>query len=59
MLHESRFMIKAAKTILYCSKGKGTVRFYWDQLKLPVSFSTDWWFLAFSLPKAGASKTLK
>ena len=41
-------MIKAANTILYCSKWDETVRFYRDQLKLSVSFSTDW-FVEFSL----------
>jgi len=41
-------MIKAANTILYCSKWEETVRFYRDQLKLSVSFSTDW-FVEFSL----------
>ncbi|MBI5592589.1 MAG: VOC family protein [Deltaproteobacteria bacterium] len=41
-------MIKAANTILYCSKWEDTVRFYRDQLKLPVNFSTDW-FVEFSL----------
>jgi uncharacterized glyoxalase superfamily protein PhnB len=41
-------MIKAANTILYCSKWEETVRFYRDQLKLPVTFSTDW-FVEFSL----------
>lgn len=35
-------MLKAANTILYCSKWEETVRFYRDNLKLPVSFSTDW-----------------
>jgi ATP-dependent helicase/DNAse subunit B len=41
-------MIKAANTIRYCSKWEDTVRFYRDRLKLPVSFSTDW-FVEFSL----------
>ena len=41
-------MINAANTILYCSKLEETVRFYRDKLKLPVSFSTDW-FVEFSL----------
>jgi catechol 2,3-dioxygenase-like lactoylglutathione lyase family enzyme len=41
-------MIKAANTILYCRKWEETVRFYRDQLKLPVTFSTDW-FVEFSL----------
>ena len=41
-------MIKAANTIIYCSKWEETVRFYRDRLKLSVSFSTDW-FVEFSL----------
>ncbi len=44
-------MIKAANTILYCSKWEETVRFYRDQLRLTVSFSTDW-FVEFSLNAA-------
>ena len=46
-------MIKAANTILYCSKWDETVLFYRDQLKLSVSFSTDW-FVEFSLNTPGA-----
>jgi catechol 2,3-dioxygenase-like lactoylglutathione lyase family enzyme len=41
-------MIKSANTILYCSKWEDTVRFYRELLKLPVTFSTDW-FVEFSL----------
>jgi hypothetical protein len=41
-------MIKAANTILYCCKWEDTVRFYRDQLKLSVNFSTDW-FVEFIL----------
>jgi catechol 2,3-dioxygenase-like lactoylglutathione lyase family enzyme len=41
-------MIRLANTILYCSKWEDTVRFYRDQLKLPVTFSSDW-FVEFSL----------
>ncbi len=41
-------MIKSANTILYCSKWEDTVRFYRKLLKLPVTFSTDW-FVEFSL----------
>ncbi len=41
-------MIKATNTILYCSQWEDTVRFYRDQLKLPVSFSTEW-FVEFIL----------
>ena len=35
-------------TILYCKEWKKTVRFYRDQLHLPVNFSTDW-FVEFRL----------
>jgi len=28
--------------ILYCKEWEKTVRFYRDQLHLPVNFSTDW-----------------
>jgi len=41
-------MIKIANTIIYCSQWEETVLFYRDQLKLSVSFSTDW-FVEFSL----------
>jgi len=41
-------MFKSANTILYCSKWEDTVRFYRELLKLPVTFSTDW-FVEFSL----------
>jgi len=41
-------MIQSTNTILYCGKWEDTVRFYRDKLKLPVSFSTDW-FVEFSL----------
>ena len=35
-------------TILYCKEWEKTVRFYKDQLHLPVNFSTDW-FVEFTL----------
>ena len=34
--------------ILYCKKWDKTVRFYRDQLQLPINFSTDW-FVEFRL----------
>ena len=40
--------IKATNTILYCRKWEETVEFYRDHLRLPVSFSADW-FVEFCL----------
>ena len=40
--------IKTTNTILYCRKWEETVEFYRDHLRLPVSFSTDW-FVEFCL----------
>lgn len=37
-----------ANIILYCKEWEKTVRFYKDQLHLPVNFSTDW-FVEFCL----------
>ncbi len=38
----------AANMVLYCKEWEKTVRFYRDHLRLPVSFSTDW-FVGFRL----------
>lgn len=40
--------LKSVNTILYCRQWKETVVFYRDRLKLPVSFSTQW-FVEFAL----------
>lgn len=37
-----------SNTILYCRKWEETVRYYRDRLRLPVTFSTDW-FVEFRL----------
>lgn len=34
--------IKNFNTILYCKKWRQTVGFYKDDLKLPISFETEW-----------------
>jgi catechol 2,3-dioxygenase-like lactoylglutathione lyase family enzyme len=39
---------KTANMILYCKEWEKTVRFYRDQLQLPINFSTDW-FVEFRL----------
>ncbi|MDP2644917.1 MAG: VOC family protein, partial [Desulfobacterales bacterium] len=44
-MHKS---LKTTNMILYCKEWAKTVRFYRDQLQLPVNFSTDW-FLEFRL----------
>jgi predicted enzyme related to lactoylglutathione lyase len=40
--------IKASNTILYCHKWHDTVAFYRDELRLPITFSKDW-FVEFKL----------
>jgi len=40
--------LKTTNLILYCKEWEKTVRFYRDQLQLPVNFSTDW-FVEFRL----------
>jgi predicted enzyme related to lactoylglutathione lyase len=40
--------VLSANTILYCKHWGEVVRFYRDQLMLPVNFSTDW-FVEFRL----------
>lgn len=40
--------LKTINIILYCKEWEKTVRFYKDQLNLPVIFSTDW-FVEFRL----------
>lgn len=42
---------KSANTILYCKRWKETVAFYQHHLRLPVTFSTDW-FVEFRLTGA-------
>lgn len=42
---------KTTNTILYCREWDKTVRFYRDQLQLPVTFATDW-FVEFQLNTA-------
>jgi catechol 2,3-dioxygenase-like lactoylglutathione lyase family enzyme len=39
---------KSANTILYCRQWEAAVAFYRDGLRLPVSFSNDW-FVEFSV----------
>ena len=40
--------LKNANTILYCNKWPETVAFYRDFLKLPITYTTDW-FVEFHL----------
>jgi len=40
--------LKTTNTILYCKEWEKTVRFYRDQLHLPVNFSVNW-FVEFRL----------
>jgi len=44
-MHKS---LKTTNMILYCKEWDKTVRFFRDQLHLPVNFSTDW-FVEFRL----------
>ena len=44
-MHKS---LKTTNMILYCKEWEKTVRFYRDQLQIPVNFSTDW-FVEFRL----------
>ena len=39
---------KSANTILYCQRWRETVEFYQNDLKLPVTFASDW-FVEFQL----------
>jgi predicted enzyme related to lactoylglutathione lyase len=45
MMHKS---LKTTNMILYCKEWEKTVRFYRDQLHLPVNFSANW-FVEFRL----------
>ena len=42
---------KSANTILYCQRWRETVEFYQNDLKLPVTFASDW-FVEFQLDGA-------
>ncbi len=48
-MNELRF--KSANTIFYCKSWKETVAFYQRHLRLPITFSTDW-FVEFRLAHA-------
>ncbi len=37
-----KLAIRNFNTILYCKKWRQTVAFYKDELKLPISFETEW-----------------
>ena len=39
---------KSANTILYCQRWRETVEFYQNDLKLPITFASDW-FVEFQL----------
>ena len=45
---QNRLFIKRVNTILYCRNWRETVDFYQQALKLPVTFSNDW-FVEFEL----------
>ncbi len=49
---KNNLSLKSANTILYCKKWPETVAFYQHNLKLPVTFASDW-FVEFQL--AGAA----
>ncbi len=44
----NQFPLKSTNTILYCQKWQETVDFYQHQLKLPITFASDW-FVEFRL----------